>query len=576
MTHLPTRLGTAGGAIVACLCLAHTADARQAVRPLPSREQIERPNLDRPVAERETIEIRDERTRTPCLLADSTLEADLRRVRFVGPDGASPPTAVAELLAGVRVSPGVQPLANLCDVRDAATELLRDRGYIAAVTLAPQTIAQGEALLTVVTARLVGVEVKGEIGPYQDNLNRRIAQLKAIDPLNSHDVERVLLLAQDTPGLQATLALRNAGGRPGEVIGELSVRYTPFQVVAHADNYGAKSTGRESGVVRVDLYGLGGAASRTYLGVSSTFDGEEQRVVQVGHSTVVTGDATLGARLAYAWTRPDAGPLDLRSKSWIAGLDIGAPLVREVRRNLTLGAGLEAVDQRLRLETASGATPLTKDKLRVAYVRLSGGLRAPRTFGGDLYTASGSLELRKGLDVLDATKQGVVNADGSVPSRIDGDPQALVLRGAVSGVLNGPRGLSLTANVQGQWTDTALLSAEEYAVGNLTIGRGYDPGITAGDRAVAARIEPRAVLPINARAAAQVYAFYDAVTIWNDDRFTLENDRLLRSWGLGARLFLPRGLVLDASWADPIDPGVRYAGARDAPQRLLLSLTAQF
>ena len=38
--------------------------------------------------------------------------------------------------------------------------------------------------------------------------------------------------------------------------------------------------------------------------------------------------------------------------------------------------------------------------------------------------------------------------------------------------------------LEGQWTDDPLLNFDEYSIGNLSIGRGYDPGANSGDRAI--------------------------------------------------------------------------------------------
>ena len=120
-----------------------------------------------------------------------------------------------------------------------------------------------------------------------------------------------------------------------------------------------------------------------------------------------------------------------------------------------------------------------------------------------------------------------------------------------------------------------LLSIEEFSVGNLTIGRGYDPGVTSGDRALGLRIEPRLQLPLRGRVGAQLFGFHDRVRIWNLDDFATEDGRTLGSWGGGMRVSLPGRLLLEAMYARPMDRGLA-TDTRRAPDRFLLSLTTQF
>ncbi len=321
-----------------------------------------------------------------------------------------------------------------------------------------------------------------------------------------------------------------------------------------------------------------GMSDRTFIGLSSTFDTDEQQTVQAGHYFGLDSGLTLGARFSYAWSRPDIGALDLRSRSLIGGVDLSQPLHRSVRGNADLGGGFEIIEQRIKFYPGgvTDGLPLTRDKLRVAYLRLSGSKRAPQFNGPDAWGVSGSIELRQGFDIFDATQSGVITPQGYAPSRFEGSATATVVRGGVGAFVSLGRLFSVSTTVQGQWASGPLLSFEEFSVGNLTIGRGYDPGVTAGDKAIGVRVEPRMQLPIQSRFGIQAFGFYDAVRIWNEDVFTTERDRQLQSWGGGMRATLPGLMSLEAVYARPDDPELNLPGARRASDRLLLSLTAQF
>ena len=133
--------------------------------------------------------------------------------------------------------------------------------------------------------------------------------------------------------------MRRAGTVPGEVTGDLVVRYSPFALILNAQNFGSKAIGRTTGTARAEYYGLTGLSDRTFVGVSSTADAKEQISVQAGHYLGDSKGRTAGMRLSYAWSRPDLGLLDIRSRSVIAGLDFNVPLVRALTRNLNAGGG---------------------------------------------------------------------------------------------------------------------------------------------------------------------------------------------------------------------------------------------
>ena len=569
----------AATAFAATALASPVAALSQEVPQLPSREQVELPRPDE-ARPRSRVRVDSEGAvqTAPCPLERYDLQVDIKSVRFTGVGGAPLSPALAPLLAPIGPpAGGTQPIRVVCDVRDEATERLRRAGYVASVQIPPQTIETGELRLEVVTARIVEVRVRGDAAPYRDTLTSRIEQLRALDPLNERDAERILLLAGDVPGLDVQLQLRPAGTAPGDVIGDLEVRYTRASFLANVQNYGSKQLGRETAYLRGEIYGLTGSPGVTYAGVSSTLDIDEQQVVQIGHVAGLTdGGLNLGASFLYAWSRPDVGLLDLRSQSLIGRIEIAQPLVRSLRRNFTLRGGLEIIEQRTRVFSGGNGLPLNRDKLRVAFLRAEAGLRAPTPIGTDLYSIGAALELRRGLDIFDATKRREVSPGGFTPSRIEGDPTATVIRGEVDGVFAFGPVLSLAVEGIGQWANNPLLNFEEFSLGNLTIGRGYDPGANSADRAVALRVEPRAKLFENDKVRAEAFGFYDSVWIWNEDPNAVEDGRKLASYGGGVRILLPRLALLEVMYARPEDKALLVPDAKRAPDRLLVSLTLQF
>lgn len=543
---------------------------------LPSREQIQGPQ-PAPEAPNGAVRVRDEtRQAAPCAFTDQSIEVKLDRVRFAGPDGAALPSELATLLADVQARPGTYKLAYLCTLRDAAAARLNARGYIAAVSIPPQEITSGEAVLTVIAPRFGAIRVQGSAGRAQALLEARLERLKALTVLNTREIERQLLIANDVPGLEVAMALR-AGAAPGTVDGDVVVRHAPFQITAETDNFGSRALGRESGTVRADYFGLFGYGSRTFVGGTTTYDIGRQQTIQAGHSVQTLGGSTIGVRGSYVWSRPlVAAGLDLDARSYVLTVEASTPLVRRVDSRADVALGFDVIDQSVDLSALGFRFPITRDRLRVFYLRGTAQFRGAQAVGWDRYGVTFNAEIRQGVDFGGATPRNFLRADGAGSSRFDGNAAQTVIRGGSDGFFAFNRYFQINAALQGQWSSGALLSYEEFFVGNLTLGRGYDPGITGGDKAIGGRIEPRFTFPVARRATAQLFGFYEAVRIWNYDLGSTEDDRSLRSWGVGARAALDGALSLQAFYARPENPELAFPGARRARDRFLFQITYQF
>jgi hemolysin activation/secretion protein len=549
---------------------------------LPARPQVELPTPQTEKAPPSSVRVDGSRgvPTAPCPLDRFDLQVKITAIDFVTPDGKSIPSEIAELLAPIAASPpaGETKVAVVCQIRDRATAALRREGYVASVQIPPQRIENGVLKLEVVTAHIVEVRVRGEVGPYRKTLAARIEKLKAIDPLNEHAAERILLLADDVPGLDVQLALRPAGTGAGAVIGDLTISYRPGAIMANVQNLGSRQLGRYTGYARAEIYGLTGASDLTYIGGQVTSQIKEQKVVQAGHVMGLGNNGTtLSVSGTYAWSRPDLGDLDLRARSAIGSITLQTPLRRSVTKNLIAAGGLDIVGQRTRVYgDNTPSSPLNRDRIRTLFLRLSGSQRKPLPNGTDLYFIGGRVEVRKGIDVLGATAPQSVSASGYTPSRFEGKSTATVVQGDLDAMVALGPIFSVAGSARGQWASDPLLNYDEFSIGNLTLGRGYDPGANSGDRVVGLRGEARADVIATPRFHAQVFGFYDSLWIWNLDTNAIENDRNLSSYGGGVRLTLPGKLLLEAMYARPRNPALLLPGAKRATDRVLVSITTRF
>ncbi len=546
----------------------------------PTREELKpgvQPEADRKASAQ--IDQSGAFTPGPCPLADSDLRTAIHEVRFTDQGGAPLAPELARLLTGISTGEEEQSVKVICELRDRGLARLRAARYVASVQIPQQRIDEGVLRLEVVSGRIVEVHVRGDAGPYENLLKGRIEALKALNPLNEADAERILLLANDVPGLKVQLGLAPTGGRPGDLIGELNINYRAFSLIGNVQNYNSTQLGRETIYLRGEYFGLTGAGDRTFVGVSGTAQLNEQKILQVGHSMTLGGSGTqLSWAATIAESRPDLKTLNLRTRSLISMMEISQPLKRSVPFKMTSALGLEISEQRTRVYSSDGKTSnaLNLDRISTVYARIDAEARKLRFDGSQASSISASLELRKGLGIFGATKTGVVTAKGYSPSRFEGHATATVVRGELNGVIGFGPIFELAATARGQWADKPLLNYDEFAIGNLTLGRGYDPGANTGDRRIGGTVEARAHVPLGQKLRGTLFGFYDGVQLWNLDTGSTEAKRYLASVGGGVSLTYNNAMRLDVTYAHPMDPPL-LTGVNIKPpaDRVLLRLTAQ-
>ncbi|WP_340266087.1 ShlB/FhaC/HecB family hemolysin secretion/activation protein [Sphingobium mellinum] len=523
--------------------------------------------------------------RAPCPLADprfANVTVNFADVRFEGLHGVDPEALRDSWsdLSGHEV-----PIASLCEVRDRAATALRQMGYLAAVQVPPQRIEKGGTVrFDILMARLVAIEVRGNAGNSERLVAAHMEALKGQPIFNVHEAERHLLLARDLPGYDVRLALRPAGTAPGEVIGEVQVTRRRVEIDANVQNLGSRSVGRFGGLVRVRFNDLTGMGDSTVFSIFNTAQPSEQTVLQAGHSMAIGSDGLrLSGDFTYAWSKPDVGGLDLSSKTMIATAALSYPLVRRQVQTLLASGGLDVVDQDVRI----GSAALSRDRLRVLFLRLEGELIDPDSLVSTTgYTGvepkwrlSAMAEARQGLAALGASRACGANLAGCpvLLSQIDGDPSAFVLRIGAQAEYRPVPALTFALAPRAQYSPDVLLSYEQMSAGNYTVGRGYDPGLLTGDSGVGVAAELRygSIMPRGPGAIAlQPFAFFDAAWLWHESaNFAGLDPQKLFSAGGGLRATWDSHARIDLTLATPL----RKAGFQTerGDTRLLLSITTQ-
>ncbi len=588
--HLPRR-PTRGGpalALKAAFAAALLSSTVQAAAQLaPTREEVAPPPPERaePPPGRLTVEGGVERA--PCALDRpeyQNIRFTLTGVEFADLRGL-PPEALRPAFAahvGREIS-----VATICEIRDRAATILREAGYIAAVEVPEQRIADGTLRFQVLMAKLVGLRARGEAGRSERTIIGYLERLTEREVFNRFDAERALLLAGELPGHDVRLALRSAGAARGEVIGEVVIVRRPGLVELTVQNLGSRELGRWGALLRGELYGLTGLGDRTTLALYSTADTAEQQTLQAGHDFRIGGQGlALGGQLTYSWASPDLGlaGVDIDSRTLFATLEASYPFVRRQARTLRGAIGLDIIDQDIEFN----AIPINEDKLRVAFARLDftavGLARGdPRyTLAEPVWRLGLSAEARRGLGLLGASEgcgPGLARcfAPGAVPpTRLEGDATATVLRAAAYGEWRPVPRLTLALELRGQHSAHPLLSFEEFSAGNYTIGRGYDPGTLLGESGIGLQAELRygRIFPDRAdQLVAEPYLFYDHAWVWNEDRLFVIPGQQLSAVGGGVRAVYGDRFRLDVLLAVPLErAGLQ---ARRGDPRLLVSFTTR-
>jgi len=545
----PVRFSASRLLLSAALAVLLPAPAiAQIVPDPPSREDLRVGRDDQRDVRRSQLTVEGDIERGPCPLADPSFanaRVTFSTVEFDGLPGV--PASVLEPawrdMAGREL-----PIAALCEVRDRAATILRGLGYLAAVQVPPQRIeANGTVRMDVLAAKLVEVQVRGDAGPSERLIAAHLNDLTAREWFNSREAERHLLLLDDLPGYDVRLVLRSAGGAPGEVVGDVVVTRTPFELIAGLQNLGSKTTGREGAFVALTANDLLGLGDRTLVSIYNTLDFDEQTIITASHDLALNADGLrLGVGVLFGHSEPDLGGAPFETDTFTANAYLSYPFIRRQTQSLYGSAGFELVDQ----EVHFGDTLLSEDDLRIAFARLDHQLVDPDSVSGrngftvrePRWRTQLSLELRQGISGLGASDDCSPIADCLAPnvpiSNFAADPSSFVARLEGQLEFRPAQRFTIAVSPLAQFSDGALLSYEQVSLGNYTIGRGFDPGIALGDSALGASLELRygSIYPSGPdKLAVEPFLFFDYAKAWIDDAIVGPDPARVTSAGLGLR-----------------------------------------
>ncbi|MBI2234505.1 MAG: ShlB/FhaC/HecB family hemolysin secretion/activation protein [Micavibrio aeruginosavorus] len=455
--------------------------------------------------------------------------------------------------------------ADLNAIGQRLTRKYRDDGYVfSRVILPPQTIKDGIVHLQAIEGRVTDVNIVGE---YKDNNNLiadLAAKIKSEGPANTKDLERYLLLIDDLPGITAR-SLMQPSKTPGGGDLTITIEQDTFEGSAAFDNRGSKYLGRYRGTLIGAINSLFGIHDRTTLRGIATTDLEELRFADLTHEEQIgTEGMRVKGRVAVTDTEPgrELEDLDVQGDSRLLDLEFLYPVLRSRQYNLNLTGGFTALNSEsdiLGLEVAND---------RVRFIHAGGSFDFTDAWAG---VTQIDLQVAQGLDVFNATD------DGTGRSRANGEHDFLRTNLSATRIQDLWGDFSMQISAAGQYSDDALLASEEFTVGGETFGRGYDVGEIAGDRGIAGAVELRYGGPTthDLLRSYQVYTYYDAGKVWNDDPSVDESSHdSLASAGVGVRFNLNYGIFGYVELNTPLTRDVSAEGDDDS--RLFFNVLKRF
>jgi hemolysin activation/secretion protein len=454
-------------------------------------------------------------------------------------------------------------LVEIYTVAEEIQRLYRDDGYFLARAILPaQSSQEGRLTIRVLEGSISEVVVQGDIGPVQQLVKNYLNHLLRERPIKLKTVERYLLLANDIPGLVVKGILRPAPDSVGAAQLVATVERKAVDASVTVDNLGSSYTGTWEFGATASLNSLTSLGEGFSLGGlwSEPWDGFNQgaKMGLMRFSLRPWSNGTyIKTLVSYGQSNP-GGPIAsfdaINTKLFVSGV-IGYPIIRSRDKNLFVEAGLDYINSDTDLFKNE---PFSRDKLRVFHLTL---------FGDCLDSWRGtnfaSLGIRQGLPIFGTSEGG-----DALLSRPDGSGIFTSFNGKLSRTqpIYGP--FSVMLKSAGQYAGSKVLSDEEFGVGGLDFGRGYNPREISDDSGLGFTGELQYTRPLDFRFCnrVQIYGFYDAGKVW--DSPTNETTALTSAGG-GVRAWFTSHLSVDLAVAKPLTLTSQRADNTKDPQILL-------
>lgn len=454
---------------------------------------------------------------------------------------------------------------DLAAIAAAITARYRAAGFhLSRALIPPQDMRSGALRVTVVEGAIEQVSVSGTDAAF--GLERLLAPLTEERPSRLATLERQLLLLNERPGIKVVDTTLDETS-PGSGRFRLGVKTESWRLYGAAaiDNMGSASSGpwQSSGSVALNSMLMPGDS----LTVSGSFVPGSPREMRYGR---IAYDLPLGSdswRIGVSASHSENWPGDLRrylrNRSQADTVEARvsyAPILSQMQSLwLTASLGVTRASER------DFIGPIFADRIGIASFTADYKLHL-RASSWTYVSATA----RKGLGLIDGQAD---SADWL--SRHDASAHFALINGLLTHYENFSENWSIKLAAGGQLASGPLLTSQQYALGGLSFGRGFDAGWISGDDVVAGSAELRydQSLSLKFLKGYQLFTFVEAGAA----RIKLPGhdlDQSFASVGAGLRLFLTDDLHLSIGIAKPVMVNSPFETGRGA--RLLFSLSNIF
>ena len=489
------------------------------------------------------------------------------------------PPGFLEKLASDRVGQRVT-VQEVFDYASKMTAKYRNDGYLLSRVVVPQQkIDGGNVLLRAVEGYIDNVVVEGVSSDVEKIIKGYVNKVIDARPLSRGVLERYLLLAGDSPGLTIKTFLKPSkeNGAAATLVLTASKKAAVFW--SRLGNRGSEFVGPYQAEVGATYAGLPGGDQTLSVSVLTTpLQSKELRYVNLQYQRLLDTEGTvLFASGNGLMSEPGKSLKDLGLKSVSYGFEAGMKFVPIRRRDENLNFNISF--SYANTDTDALDVPFAQDRTRT--LSIGGEYQFSDEFGG---ATSASIGGKRGLSWLGETPDGDV-----LSSRADADSDATwaILRASrLQGLDTIMPGLSVLANVSGQYSLNALSSSREFGVGGLANASAFDSSEISGDHGLSGRLELRysTALPILddivpegklRETSVQFYGFSDGGFVWQEDADVTgqQNDRIA-SAGLGARFNIGAHFSGSVEAAQPFAQPVSSKGSRDP--RVFVQVVGRF
>lgn len=447
---------------------------------------------------------------------------------------------------------------------DALQNAYKDAGFgTVFVDIPEQTVEEGIVRLRVTEGKLDHVHVRGERYFSDRQILAGLPSLKQNETPHLPTLQEELTALNSRTGDRSITPVLKAGQKLGTVDVDLAVQdSSPLHGFVQVDNRRTADTTptRATGSLSYgNLWQRQDTLSLVYqTAPANTKNAEVYSATYLGHA----GYSGLFA-LSYVHTSSNVAALDtlgVLGKGSIYGAHWLQPIINTQATSQSVNFGVDYKDVNTIViphsSAVSGGTDVSAAAVSapIRYLNWSG------SYSGVWRGTQGSLASTLGVGF---GLRSVVNSQSEFDNaRYRGDPGYFYIRVSGDALRALPHGLAVRARWAGQWTDSALVNNEQFAIGGIDTVRGYLEAESLGDSGVAGSLELHSTF-LGDRAwktlsHLYVFGFVDGGISSLADPLPLQQYHTrLWSTGIGLRLENSSGFSGDFDYAIPRVPGSR-------------------